>query len=86
MSLEAIKSSGLRQKNELESLLGVTRMTLYKYFKGISAPREDVASRITKLAALVEKLTTSGLLPLTDKTDEAHRKAIVAKLKSVVHQ
>ena len=86
MSLEVIKNSGLRQKNELEALIGVTRMSLHKYFKGKSVPREEIAARILKLATLIEKLTVSGLLPLTDKTDEAHRKAIVAKLKSVVHQ
>jgi transcriptional regulator with XRE-family HTH domain len=86
MSLEVIKNSGLRQKNELEALLGVTRMSLHKYFKGKSEPREEIAARISKLTKLIEKLTTSGILPLTDKTDESQRKAIVAKLQSIIHQ
>jgi transcriptional regulator with XRE-family HTH domain len=86
MSLEVIKNSGLRQKTELECLLGVTRMSLHKYFNGKSSPREEIATRIAKLTVLIEKLTASGILPLTDKTDEPSRKAIVAKLQSTIHQ
>jgi transcriptional regulator with XRE-family HTH domain len=85
MGLDVIKNSGLRQKNELEGLLGVTRMTLFKYFHGRATPRKEVADRITHLASLINKLTEKGFLPFTEDTDEEDRKVLVGKIKNIMY-
>lgn len=85
MNLEILKNSGLRQKNELESILGVTRMSLFKYFAGRNSPRKDVEKRIIKLEAAIIALTKIGALPFNDATDRDTRSKLVKHLQVAIN-
>ena len=81
MNIEAILASGLRLKGDLESIIGVSRVSLYNYRKGINAPNARHKSKLEKLEKAVAVLVAKGVLPPKDK--EA-RKKIVEKLREHV--
>lgn len=84
MDYDLILKSGFRRKDELEYILGITRMSFYKYTKGIVSPRPVIAERIAKLESVIKKLTEKNLLPLKSDVDEHKRKQLVEKVKVVV--
>lgn len=86
MDYEVIKSSGLYQKGELESILGVSRMSISKYFGGRTIPRKAVQLRIKKLSAIVKSLTTSGMLPFNEGTLESTRRDIIRRVIEVINK
>lgn len=85
MQYQIIKDSGLYQKDELEAILGVSRMSIHKYFTGKARPRKVVTTRLIKLTTIIESLTQKGLLPFNRYTDKHKRVNLVAKLQEILN-
>jgi predicted transcriptional regulator len=85
MNLDLIKKSGIHQKGELEAILGVTRMSLYKYNKGTAKPRKAVADKIHKLELIVTRLLEKSILPIDASIDIDKRAQLINKIKDILN-
>lgn len=86
MQLDIIKKSGLYQKDELEQLLGVSRMSIYKYFIGRTEPRPALQRRINRLATIITAFTNKGILPFTEDTESSTRLTVVGKMLEILNK
>jgi len=81
MNLDVIKASGLRQKGDLDVLLGVNRVVVNYIFSGKRKPNKELEARMKRLSKVVEILLEKQLLP-PPSTDA--RNKIVSKIKTVL--
>lgn len=86
MQLDVIKESGMYQKDELEKLLGVSRMSIYKYFIGRTEPRPALRRRIDRLATIITAFTNKGILPFTEDADGSTRQTVIEKMQEILNK
>lgn len=85
MNFKILKRTGLHQKGELETLLGVSRVMLNRYAKG-ATPGKHTAPRIELAMKVLGDLLKQEKLPLPEDYDRERRLKAVEKLKVFIEQ